>query len=136
MDIEKELLMNNQRQYLLTFENGSAADANRWASELREYILNAATNIKDDDTGIEIQQQRDNPYSLDLGTTLSLVLGAPAVIAVAKAIGNWLVLHRQTGITIKTPQGEIVLKNLSSNDPLSKDALKLAERLLTEKKEE
>jgi hypothetical protein len=123
--------MDNQHQYILTFENGSAADANRWASELKEYILNATTTLKDNETGVEVQQRRDNPYSLDLGTTLSLVLGTPAVIAVAKAIGNWLALHRQASITIKTPQGEIIATKLRSED-----TLRLAELLLAAKKGE
>jgi hypothetical protein len=108
----------DQQTYLIVFENGSAADANRWASELREFILDATS-------AADVEQKRDTRYSQDLGTLLSIVLGAPAVIVVAKAVGNWLTLHRQTSITIKTPQGEIVGKNLTS-----KDALKLAELLL------
>ena len=119
--------MNDQRIYTITFENGSIADANRWASELREYILESI----DDAEGTKVEQQRDNPYSMDLGATLSLVLGAPAVLATAKALGNWLALHRQAGITIKTSQGEIVGTNLTS-----KDALKLAELLLAQNKKE
>ncbi len=108
--------------YKITFENGSVADANRWASELKEYILDATDEVS-------VEQQRANPYSQDLGVILSLVLGAPAVIAVAKALGQWLTLHRETSITIKTPQGEIIGTKLSS-----KDALRLAELMLSQKK--
>lgn len=111
----------DQQAYIITFENGSAADANRWASEFREYILDATSDA-------EVEQQRDNLYSQDLGSILSIVLGAPAVVAVAKVLGNWLTLHRQVSITIKTSQGEIIGKNLTS-----KDALKLAELLLAAK---
>jgi hypothetical protein len=111
----------DQRMYTIAFDNGSVADANRWASELKEYILDATSDV-------EVEQQRDNPYSQDAGTILSLVLAAPSVIAVAKALGNWLTLHRQAGITIKTPHGEIIGTNLTS-----KDAMKLAELLLSQK---
>ena len=114
----------DQHMYTITFDNGSVADANRWAAELQEYILDAAPDAL-------VEQQRDSPNSLDLGTTLSLILGAPAVIAVAKALGNWLALYRQTSITIKTPRGEIIGTKLTS-----KDALMLAELLLAQEKNE
>jgi hypothetical protein len=111
----------DEQQYTLTFENGSVADANRWASELKEFILDATDEVV-------VEQQRDNPYSQDLGAILSLALGAPAVVAVAKALGQWLALHREAGITIKTPRGEIVATNLTN-----KDIMKLAELMLSQK---
>ena len=113
-----------QLTYTISFDNSSAADANLWASELKEYILDVMPDV-------EVKQQHNTPYTQDLGTTLSLVLGTPAVIAVAKALGNWLARHRQAGITIRTPQGEIIGTNLTS-----KDALKLAELLLRSEKKE
>jgi|GEM_PF-1998348 len=112
-----------QHTYIITFDKSSIADANRWASELKESILDA-------EPGVEVKQQRDNSYSQDFGATLVLVLGTPTVLAAAKAISSWLMMHRQVGITIKTPQGEIVGTNLTS-----KDALKLAELLLAQQKE-
>lgn len=114
----------DQQTYIITFENGSVADANRWASELKEFILDKASNVK-------VEQKRDNPYSQDFGASLVLILGTSTVTAIATALGNWLILHRQAGITIKTPQGEIVGTNLTN-----KDALKLAGLLLTSKNEE
>lgn len=116
--------MNEQQQYTLLFENGSVADANRWTGELKDFLLDATTDV-------EVEQQRDNLSSMDLGTTLSLILGTPAVIAVARALGNWLTRNPQASITIKTPHGEILGAHLSS-----KDALKLAELFLSQNKEE
>jgi len=46
--------MDNQQQYMLTFENASVADANRWASELKEFILDATDEV-------EVEQERDKP---------------------------------------------------------------------------
>jgi hypothetical protein len=43
----------DEQEYTLTFENGSVADANRWASELKEYILDATDEVS-------VEQQRDN----------------------------------------------------------------------------
>jgi hypothetical protein len=114
----------DQNTYIITFDNDSVADANRWASELKEVFLDAISDV-------EVEQRRDNPYSQDFGATLVLILGTPAIITGAKVLGNWLILHRQVSITIKTPQGEVVGTNLTSND-----ALKLAELLLAQHKEE
>jgi len=111
----------DQQTYIIKFDNASDAEANRYASELRDVLLDTTPNI-------EVDRRRDDPQTQDFGATLVLVLGAPAVVAIAKAIGNWLTLHRQTGITIKTANGEIVGSNLTS-----KDALKLAELLLAKK---
>lgn len=110
-----------KQKYTLTFENSSAADANRWASELKEYILDATDEVV-------VEQQRDNPKSQDIGTTLALMLGASAVTEVAKALGQWLNLHREASITIKAPRGEIVATNLTF-----KDIQKLLEIMLEQK---
>lgn len=112
----------DQQEYIITFDKSSVADANRWASELKEVLLEATPDIK-------VRQQNTHPYSQDFGTTLVLVLGTPVVVVVAKALGNWLLLHRETSITIKTAQGEIVGTNITTND-----ALKLAELLLAQQK--
>jgi hypothetical protein len=111
----------DQQTYIIEFDNISAAEANRDASELRGILLDAVP-------GIEVNRKRADPYTQDFGASLVLVLGAPAVVAIAKAIGGWLMLHQQTGITIKTADGEIVATNLTS-----KEALKLAELLLPKK---
>lgn len=113
-----------KRTYTITFEHGSVAGANRWAGELKELILDTTTSVK-------VEQKRDNQSSQDLGSTLVLVLGTPAILAGAKALGQWLTLHREASITIKTPQGEIVGTKLSS-----KDALRLAELMLSQKNRE
>jgi len=111
----------DQQTYIINFDKVSNADANRYASELRDILLDAAPDV-------EVNRRRNDPDTQDFGATLVLVLGAPAVVAIAKAMGDWLTLRRQTGITIKTVNGEIVGTNLTS-----KDALKLAELLLAKK---
>lgn len=110
-----------QQTYIITFDNISPADANHYAEELKNVLLDATSDV-------EVQRRRSDPRAQDFGATLVLILGAPAAVAIAKAIGDWLTLRRQTGITIKTAHGEIVGTNITS-----KDALKLAELLLAEK---
>lgn len=110
----------DKRTYIITFNNGSVADANLWASELKEHLLDATPDVS-------VQQRRNNPYSLDLGTTLVVVLSAPAVTIFATALGNWLILNRsrQVSIDITTPQGHSIVKGLTA-----KEARELAERML------
>ena len=109
----------DQQRFTIIFDQSSAADANRWASELREALLDATEDV-------EVEQQREDPHSQDLGTILQLAtIGAPAILAVAKALGNWLIKHREARVRIKTPHGEIDAANLTSQD-----VMKLAELLL------
>jgi len=107
----------NQQTYTIKFDNVSDAEANRYASELRDVLLDATADI-------EVERKRDDPRTQDFGATLIIILGSAAVTALAKSLGDWLTLHRQVGITIKTPAGDFVATNLTS-----KDALKLAELL-------
>ncbi|BCL81096.1 hypothetical protein ccbrp13_35610 [Ktedonobacteria bacterium brp13] len=108
-----------KRSYQITFEYGSVADMNVWAGELKEMLLNAAKDI-------EVGQRRDNPYSMDLGSTLVLLLGTSSITAAVTALGNWLALHNQAGITIKTSQGEMVAEKITR-----KDVMKLAAMFLS-----
>ncbi len=105
-----------QQEYLITFEGISVAEANRYANELRNALLDATPDI-------EVRQKRSDDRTQDFGATLVLILGAPAVVVVAKALGDWLKLRNSAKITIKK-DGQVVAENLTSND-----ALKLAELL-------
>lgn len=84
---------------MLRFDDVSSADANRYADELRALLLDTSPNVS-------VERKRENPSTQDLGATLVLILGTPAAVAIAKAIGNWLVLRRGT-ITIESENGEI-----------------------------
>jgi hypothetical protein len=114
----------DQQRYIITFENGSVADANRWANELKETILDAPTS------DVEVEQQRDNLYSLDFGATLLLVLGTPAIMVVAKAVGNWLQRRQSASLTFKRPEGDVIATGINN-----KTVVKLTELLLKNPKE-
>lgn len=111
----------DQQTYIINFDNVSGREAQIYAEELRQMLLDTSPDIS-------VDRRRDDPRTQDAGSTLVLILGAPAVVAIARAVGNWLTLRRQAGITIKTDAGEIVATNLTS-----KDALTLAELLLAKK---
>ena len=89
----------DQQSYSITFDDISPADANRYADELREILLDASPDVS-------VERKRDNPLTQDFGATLVLALGTPAAVAIARAIGNWLALRRGS-ISIETEKGEI-----------------------------
>lgn len=111
----------NQQSYIITFDDVSPADANRYADELRNALLDTTPDIT-------VQRRRDDPRTQDFGATLVLVLGTPAVVTVAKTIADWLKLRASASLTIETPEKRIVVQNITS-----KNAAQLAERLLSQK---
>ncbi len=105
----------SDQSYVIGFKGVSDRDANLNAESLKEALLNASETVT-------VEQRRDDGRAMDFGATLILALGTPAVIAVAKALGDWLKLHHSVQIDIKTPDGRYVAKNVTA-----KDAQKLAE---------
>lgn len=67
--------------YTIRFEGGDLAEANAYAEELRDTLLEAAS---DKDVKVDVHVRRDDPTTMDFGGTLVLVLGTPAVLAIAK----------------------------------------------------
>lgn len=113
----------SEQTYLLSFTGVSEAEANRYAEELREVLLDASTEIA-------VQRQRENPLAQDFGASLVLILGAPAVVAAVKAIGNWLQKRHSASLTIVTAEKKIVAENLTN-----KDAAQLLHLFLTQNAE-
>jgi hypothetical protein len=99
----------DQQTYLLSFEGVSESEANRYAEELRDSLLDATAEIT-------VQRQRENPLAQDLGATLVLIMGTPALVAAVNAIGNWLQKRRSATLTIVTAEKKIVAENLTNKD--------------------
>ena len=68
-----------KQTYIVTFEGVSPSDANRYAEELRNALLDATADIA-------VQRKRESPQTQDFGSTLILILGTPAVGAVVTAV--------------------------------------------------
>ena len=108
----------SQTTFILEIENESPEQTAAYLDELRETILD---NSKD----VTVEKYRDKSSKQDFFTGLAVVLGTPAVIALAKAIGEWLKLRRSAAITIKTHDDQLVVQNLTSDQ-----ATGLAEKFL------
>jgi hypothetical protein len=111
----------DQHTYVVTFEGISAADANRYAEELRNVLLDATPDII-------VQRRRENSHTQDFGATLVLILGTPAAAAVVTAVGNWLKLRHNASLTWKTADEQIIVQNITS-----RNAAELAQLLLSRK---
>jgi len=110
----------SEQTYLLSFNGVSEAEANQYAEELREALLDATAEIA-------VQRQRENPLAQDLGATLVLIMGTTGFVTVVQAIGNWLQKRRSASLTIVTAEKKIVAENLTN-----KDAAQLLHPFLTQ----
>lgn len=99
----------NGQTYLLSFDGISEAEANRYAEELREVLLDATTEIA-------VQRQRENQLAQDLGASLVLIMGTPAVVAVVHALGNWLQKRHSAQLTIMTGEKKMVVEGVNNKD--------------------
>lgn len=115
----------DQQTYIVTFEGVSPSDAQHYAEELRDALLDATPDIT-------VQRRRENPLNQDLGATLVLILGAPAVVAVVKAVGDWLIRRNSASLTVRTPDGELLLQGMSSKN-VAELAPELAQKLMVKK---
>lgn len=104
----------DQQTYIVTLEEVSPADAQRYAEELRNVLLDASPDIT-------VQRRRESPLTQDFGATLVLTLGTPAVVAVVQAVRDWLKLRNSTSLTWEKADEQVVVHNISS-----KNAIELA----------
>jgi hypothetical protein len=112
------------QEILVKFEGLDAAKANKAAVELRQRLLRIA------DPGTRIEIRKDDPNTQDLGATLVLVLGTPAIIALVKGIRDFIA---KTGdaVVIETPNGRVVARGSAAdniNVAKTVDALTAAEK--------
>ncbi len=71
----------------IRFPELELSDAGRAARNLREQIL-------DDAPGVDADVRKDDSSTMDFGATLILVLGTPAVVALAQGIAKWMMRER------------------------------------------
>jgi DNA topoisomerase VI subunit B len=101
--------MSNDRSVILEFGGVSEAEGNRYANDLRDFLL-------DQDPSVKVERRSNRSDTQDFGATLVLVLGTTAANALARGIATWLKRNSGARITIKTPSGELVAENLESKD--------------------
>lgn len=113
----------SQYTYLITFDDISSADADQYAEELRDLLLDAVPSA-------QVQRKRGDSGTQDWGAILEIVLGSASVVALTKAVGNWLQRRQSASLTFKRPEGDIIASNINN-----KTVVKLTELLLKNSKE-
>jgi hypothetical protein len=101
--------MTTEHWLTLSFEGADTAEANRFAAELAE-------RLRDADAPIDVRETRTDASAQDFGATLVLVLGTPAVIALAKGVSAWLAMRPNASVTIKGKDGTLIARGLTSAD--------------------
>src|SRR5690349_18679278 len=92
----------------ILFEHSNAGEGNRLASTLENSLAEV--------NGVKANIVRERDDTQDVGTIVSIVLGAPAIVATVKALGAWLARNNQTSVTLLLKDGTVVLKNMKSED--------------------
>ena len=101
----------SELSYLLSVQAANLREGNGLAEELR-------TGLEQSAPGVTAERARERDDTQDLGTAVALVLSAPAVIAIARGIGQFLQKHQNASLEIKTKGGHVILKNVTSRTAL------------------
>lgn len=113
----------DKQEFMIRFEGLSSAEASVEALRLQEMLADASPDL-------DVKLRRERAESMDMGSTLVLLLGTPAIIAAAKGLAVWL------GQRGKRP-GSLVLERVGADGSIesfcfegdSADAAKVAEAL-------
>jgi hypothetical protein len=97
--------------FLITLDGVTSDLASRYAGELQDELLDTSSEVT-------VDLKRDDSKAQDFGSTLVLVLGAPAVVVIARALGEYLQRRRGVTLTVKTPAGEVIAEKLTSKDAM------------------
>ncbi|MGA2127067.1 MAG: hypothetical protein ABSG76_13040 [Xanthobacteraceae bacterium] len=110
----------DDRSFTIEFGDVPLADAVEMAGELGRILLDTGPDVS-------VARRRSDPNTQDPGSILAVVLAAPAVVAVARGIADYIRLRRKARITIKCNGQQVVVSNVSAAD-----AVEIA-RLITDK---
>jgi len=90
-------------QVSIGFPNASSADASRLADDLTVFVRRYVP-------GATAEATQESPDAMDLGATVAIILGTPAVLALARGIADWIRRQGDPDIIIKSKKGEIIVK--------------------------
>lgn len=107
------------KELVLTFEGATLADANMFSADLADFLLDAAPDV-------EVERRRDDADAMDFGATLVLVLGTPAILALANGLADWLRKRQSATIKISDASGSVIVEATGLD---SADALRIADKL-------
>jgi hypothetical protein len=77
------------------------------ADELREYILDAAADVR-------VDSVRAEPTAQDFGATLVVLLAAPSIVALVKGVQRWMERRNTSKVTFKNGRKSLVVEGISA----------------------
>jgi hypothetical protein len=83
----------------------SAAEENRLVRDLEATLRRL-------DSSPLVRRHKPESSTLDLGTTLVVVIGSPAAAGLVTGIIGWLTRHRGVDLTMRRGDAELSLKNV------------------------
>jgi hypothetical protein len=115
--VHEEVTMpsDHSQHFVIRFENLSAAEASEKAASLREALLDASPDVS-------AEVKKTDASTMDMGATLLLALGTPAIIAIAKGIAAFMARER-AGTLVIEQDGRVLFTGNST------DAAKVAAAL-------
>lgn len=112
---------NNKQVFKIRFKDVSIAEAGVRARRLRKELMDSSADV-------HVNIDKDDQSNQDLGSTLIVILGAPAITKIAKGIADYL--SRDRGKIIIERDGKIIAEGLTG-----KDAARIVEAMSSQKKE-
>lgn len=91
----------------ISFPNVNNKKARRLAVDLQTHLKH---QLSRNDQTAEFDFKRSDPSSMDLGTILTIVLGAEAIVVLANAVRDWIQLNNGVEINVNG----VVIKDLKS----------------------
>ncbi len=97
--------MTDETRIILHVSGENEATANRATTSLRQALLDLG------EPSLQVEREKRDAHTQDMGVTLVLLLGAPAAVAVAQGIADWLRRrHADASIEIEVDGARVVVR--------------------------
>jgi hypothetical protein len=115
--------MMDTQEFIIRFEGLSSAEASVEAQLLQRMLTDASPHV-------DVKLQRERADSMDMGATLVLVLGTPAIILVARGLAAFLAQrgNRKGSLSFERVGADGSIERFSFEGE-SADAAKIADSL-------
>jgi hypothetical protein len=98
-----------EQKYDIEVVGPTPAETGRLTAELSALLPKIAP-------GIQANRSKLPSDTLELGTTIGIVFGSAYAAAVGRGIGAWLTKRQTAELTLKTPDGQTIVKGVTSAD--------------------
>lgn len=106
----------------LSFPGAGTAEAGQLAADLQDYL-----QMNFPDTAPALRREDGN--AMDIGTSIALILGTPAVVALARGLADWLKRRDGPVLVLRDKNGlEIIVDKGLSDDAKREIILKMLKR--------